>query len=534
MKNLTYKTKAVLTVFLALLITTACTDLKEEMYSGLAAEDFQATPDDLASLIGPAYVPMRAMMMGWQGYFDVMEEPADIMVTPVRPNGWYDGGTYQRMHRHTWTHTQWQPHNLWNNCFRIINTANRVIYQIESGDIPLEGELREQTIAELRGLRAWAYYILVDSHGNVPIVTDFSDPDLPMQNTRREVYDFAVNELWEVLPHLSSHVNTDTYGRFTRWAAYATLAKLYINAETYTGETPDWDLLIEVCDEIIEGGEFMLEANYKDNFTTQNMNSSEIIWSVPYDDVLATQWSQHMKMMHPSHRMVLNMEAQPWGGSCGVPQFIDTYHPNDTRKQDTWIMGTQYHLDTGDSLFTYDNYLPSIGGDFGDNPTMENGYRMGKYEVEVGAKSALSNDFVIFRYADVLMMKAEALLRSGNASEAAAIVSQVRARAFENSEDAEVTGADLLQGSSYNYGWYQNGEVVSPEGGDDIQYGRFLDELGWEFAGEARRRQDLIRFGVFTTKTWLNHNPSSEHRTIFPIPEAVMLNNSNLEQNPGY
>jgi hypothetical protein len=93
----------------------------------------------------------------------------------------------------------------------------------------------------------------------------------------------------------------------------------------------------------------------------------------------------------------------------------------------------------------------------------------------------------------------------------------------------------LQEGSAYNYGLVKNGELTVPEGGGaDIQYGRFLDELGWEFAAEARRRQDLIRFGVFTTKSWLSHEPNGDFRTIFPIPQTQLDKNYKLVQNLGY
>ncbi len=517
-----------------LLFAPSCTDLEKPPKSELAADQYEPTEEELPELLGAIYVPLRSMMMGWQGYFDVMEEPADIVVTPVRPHGWYDGGTYHRMHRHEWDFTQWQPTNAWNQLWHIINTANRVIFQIETDDIPLEGDVRSLALAELRGVRAWAYYTLMDSHGNVPIETDFDTDELPEQYDREEVFEFVVEELLEVIPDLSEDVSGDTYGRFTKWVGHATLARVYLNAEVYTG-TSHWDEVIEQCDEIINSGEFILESDYKTNFITENEVSDEIIWSVPYDDSQATEWNQHMKTLAPQHQYALNMEAQPWGGSCGVPQFIDTYHEDDTRKEDSWFMGDFYHHDTGEYLFTYDNYLPGIGGEHSDDATMFNGYRLGKYEVREGARWALSNDFVLFRYADVLMMKAEALLRTGNAEQAAQLVTEVRERAFEDNPDAAVvTGAELQEGSSYNYGWYEDGEVVSPEGGDDIEYGRFLDELGWEFAQEARRRQDLIRFDVFHTKTWLNSDPTSIEKTIFPIPENAMLTNPNLEQNPGY
>jgi hypothetical protein len=159
----------------------------------------------------------------------------------------------------------------------------------------------------------------------------------------------------------------------------------------------------------------------------------------------------------------------------------------------------------------------------------------------------MSNDLLPFRYTDVLMMKAESLLRLGKADEAAQIVTQVRQRAFKgNAAKAAVTGADLLQGSRYDYGLRQTRYVnsagavketenITREGGDDIQYGRFLDELGWEFAQEGRRRQDMIRFGVWTKKSWLSHAATNDPgKILYPIPRTEIDKNPNLKQNPGY
>jgi len=161
---------------------------------------------------------------------------------------------------------------------------------------------------------------------------------------------------------------------------------------------------------------------------------------------------------------------------------------------------------------------------------------MAKYEIKQGARAALSVDYPLVRYSDILMMKAECLLRTGKADDAAIIVSQVRTRAFKaNPAKAVVTGAELRMGSTYRYGYYNtNGAISDFQGGSDIQFGRFLDELGWEFAAEGRRRQDIIRFGVFNTKIWFNHRQSSPTKQIFPIPEGELIKNPNLKQNPGY
>lgn len=149
------------------------------------------------------------------------------------------------------------------------------------------------------------------------------------------------------------------------------------------------------------------------------------------------------------------------------------------------------------------------------------------------------------------MMRAEALLRTGDAGGASGLVTQVRQRAFADTDPAKatVTAGDLLGGSSYLYGWYDEDGVVKTGpggtpvdnntggayGGADIQYGRFLDELAWEFAVEGWRRSQLIRFGVFTTKTWFNHEATNDdHLKIYPIPQWAMDANQNLQQNPGY
>ena len=169
-----------------------------------------------------------------------------------------------------------------------------------------------------------------------------------------------------------------------------------------------------------------------------------------------------------------------------------------------------------------------------DYSAEDEGYRMGKYEIKMGAKGQLSNDVPFFRFADVMMMKAECLLRTGDAGGAATLVSEVRARSFENSADATVTGAQLEQNSVYDYGFVENGVITEHDNTGSIQYGRFLDELGWEFAAELHRRSDLIRFGVYTTKTWLSHRPNGDYRSLFPIPQDQLNNNTNLKQNDGY
>jgi hypothetical protein len=510
------------------LIFNGCTKLDEKVYSEVLAQNFQATAKDVPALIAPVYTVLRANTASWQGLFDLQEEAADQIVTPARPNGWVDGGTYRRMHEHVWTPTQGQPNGLYNRCYTGINNANRVLFQIESGEIPVTSG-KEAILAELKAARAYYYYLLLDNHGNVPVVTDFKDTSLPVQKTRQQVYDFVVKEFTDAIPNLTPVVSKATYGRMTRWAAKSFLARVYLNAEVYTG-TAQWTKCIQECNDIIASSQYQLTPTYKENFSSTNDNSKEMVFAVPYDEIFATESNIHMKTLDPLMQLVYPMQVQPWGGNCAVPQWIDTYDPDDRRLRDTWIMGPQYNATTGALVINYVKTVTSI-----ESSTNSQGFRIGKYEIKAGMRSGSSVDFPLMRYADVLMMKAESLLRTGNSGEAATIVTQVRTRNFaSNPAKATVTGAQLLQGSIYSYGQWANGVQTTVEGGADITFGRMLDELGWEFAAEAKRRQDLIRFGVYQRKSWFSHKPSATFRNIFPIPANSLLVNQNLKQNVGY
>ncbi len=519
------------------LMTASCTDLTESPYDQITAANFNPTAQDLASLVAPAYTPLRWTWLAWYGNIDTQEESADALLTPNRPNGWDDQGTYIRMHQHRWDANQGQPGSLWSNAYNGINATNLVLYQIDSGIVPVEENTKVHLTAELRALRAYYYFLLLNNFGNVPIVTDFTSSDIPDQATRQQVYDFVVNELTETIPDLSEETGTAMYGRVNKWAALAILARTYLNAEVYTG-TPEYDKVLQTTQLIIDSQKYHLDASYRTPFSRYNETSLENIWVVPYDQVNATESSFHMKTLKPDLKQALNLAATPWGGSASNPQFIDTYDPDDERLHDTWLIGPVF--DDAGVGYDFVKYVPSMY-----QTDFDNGYPVWKYEIYAGETGASDVDYPIARYAEILMMKAEALLRTGHEDDAATIVSDVRQRAFENGdhpEKATVTGAELLEGSSYNYGWSDTDGIVKNaaggtptyNGGADIQYGRFLDELGWEFAIEGHRRTNLIRFGVFTTKTWFNHTPNGDYRSLFPIPHDARATNPKLEQNPGY
>ncbi len=548
MKKINLSIKIWIITFLSIpTIFLACTKLKDTSYNQIISSEFTPTSSELPALAGAAYVDWRGLLLQWNTVYRAQEVSGDEMLTPARPNGWVDGGVYRRIHEHKWTTDDDVVINIWTRAYQGITNCNRIIYQVQSGSIPVAAKDTASLIGEMKLLRASYYWMLCDIYGNVPIVDKFDVPDgyLPKQNTRKEVYDFIVSDLINNIPKVTDDVSTKTYGKFNKWAGLTLLAKMYLNAQVYTG-TPEWEKCKAVCDTIINfansTGKFILEPNQKNVFVTENENSKEIIFALPFDSKYVNDWNSfdvHMQTLEPENQKTYNLQSSPWGGVCAVPQFINTFDPDDSRLTDNYIMGQQYTA-SGDSLFgtmgnfvgkplAYRNYVPGV-----DQSQEVDGYRLGKFEIAMGATNRLSNDWPLFRYADVLMMKAECLLRTGDADGAAALVTQVRERDFKsNPSKAVVTGAQLLQGSSYDYG-LRNHLDSTFEGGADIQYGRFLDELGWEFNQEARRRTDMIRFGVFTKKSWLSHSPNGDYRSLYPIPKTEIDKNPNLKQNPGY
>lgn len=539
MKTIIYRGLILLILFSTV---QACTELKDDSYGNVVSSQYNPkTEADVSYLVNAAYVPWRETMLLWNGVVRGQELCADQDVIPARGNGWVDGGIYKRWHQHAWTTDDDSVLQPWSRTYTGINTCNRLLSQIEDGIINVSGETKDKLVAELKVLRASYYYILVDFYGNVPVVTDFKDTSLPVQSSRKEVFDFIVKEISDNIELLSETPRGYYYGRLTKWGAYTLLAKMYLNAVVWSGSA-QWQNCINACNKVIEfaerTGEYALEANQKDVFVTKNENSKEIIFALPIDEIYVKDWNAfdfHLYTLASESQATYNFTNTPWGGVCAIPQFIESYDPDDARLKENFIYGQQYKS-SGEVLTRSDNGKPF--GYVKDVPSIDqsdvvDGYRWGKFEYALGITNRLSNDWPLFRYADVLLMKAEALVRS-NQPGAGALVTKVRERAFKNNPDkAVVTDDELKLGSVYDYGRRDTYQTTH-EGGSDIVYGRMLDELGWEFTQEGRRRQDMIRFGVFTKKSWFSHEVSVETRNLYPIPNTAILTNSNLKQNTGY
>lgn len=557
-----------------LLFSVSCADLDQDIYSEIAVDNYTFTADDMDKLMAPAYWSFSNVVLGFHPAL-TQSISSDQIAICSNASGWDDGGVFKRMHRHTWNSEQSHVWAEWDGYYQSITSVNRVLDQFER--IPgLDEGLKKRYNAEMRAVRAYCYWRLLDQFEEMPLVTSFTDTELPMPATRQEIYNFVESELTEILPSLSAKSDKTTYGRFNQWAARAVLVYLYLNAAVYTG-TPQWEKCIQHSDAIINSQQFMLEPNYSNPFKVHNENSKELIFAIPCDNTIRGIMI-HMTSLHAAIKGKYLMDDAPWGagGAKGLTQWVDTYDPHDKRLDATWEAGPQFGSDGSPLLGIYENkgepLVFSRAIPNGLHTDEFHGYRIAKYEIEPGTKWRLSNDIPIFRYATILLAKAESLLRSGQGG-AGALVSEVRARAFDDAADATVTDAELNVDSSYRYGFYEkdfgydialwlesgesddakrkygvpdavyqeaSGKTVSeyfnesPEDLSPIMYGRMLDEWGWETAWENNRRMDLIRFGVFTTKQWASHKPQGDYRTTWPIPQRALDANKNLKQTPGY
>jgi hypothetical protein len=530
------------TLFFLLLNIAACTNLDEEVFSDITENNYKYVAGDASKVIGAAYANIRSWCDCGSGQGPIIAQGicSDEAIFPANGSGWDDGGRFRRMHLHNWNTEQLHINRLWDISYSGIILANRAIGILEKDNFPFApNENKDSMVAEMRALRAYSYWQIMDNFGDAPLVTK-QLADMPSNTARKDIFDFVVKELKESFPNLPAKKEAKNYGRYTQWAAKTLLANVYLNAEVYTGQA-QWDACIQECNDIITSGQYALDENFSDPFTWDNEKSLENILVIPFDEIYAGGFNYHRAALHSANQKTFDLINNPWGAGAykGVPQFIDTYDEDDERLEATWLGGEQYASNGTPLMGAYDmmnqplvfvNRMPD-----GIFTGEAEGFRWLKYKIKMGSRADLNNDFVLFRLTQVYMMKAECLLRTGKADDAASIVTMIRERGFKsNPAKAKVTGRQLQEPSSYKYGTVTD-YILTPQSGTyPEKFGRFYDELGWEFAGEACRRRDMIRFGHFTKASWLSHVPNGDYRTVFPIPQKVVDANPNIEQNPNY
>lgn len=521
-------------------ITGCSNNLDEKVYSLVTETTYNYTSNDFHPTVASVYSYLR--FIAHDNYWATQEFTGDIIVNPPNSSGWDDGGTYRMLHYHKWTSEQNHVKVMWERFYQGVILCNTVIDQIEKEILPAPSEdEKAKGLAEVRAVKAYYNWLICDNFGDAPLLKTRTT-ELPEKSARKEIYEYIVAELTEVIPMLDTELGGKMYGRMNKWAAMTLLANVYLNAEIYIGENHYQDCL-NVCNDLIAQSPCELSENYNASFrATGTENSKEILFCIPFDKNVAGGQSIHMFSWHGELQKKFKLEATPWGSgsSMALTQFIDTYDEDDTRLPDTWLMGDQFTPEGTLLTCTYDmmgqplSYRKEVKDGNYTNET--DGYRMNKFEVPAGTTGSSDTDFPLHRYAEILLMKAECLLRLGQPG-AGELVTEVRKRNFKaHPEKAVVTDAQLKENSSYRYGTVIN--YVNQQDGDQspIQFGRLLDELGWEFAWEMHRRRDLIRFGIYTKKNWLSHDAAGEgdYRTVFPIPESALTSNPKLTQNPAY
>ena len=472
-----------------------------------------------------------------RGIYDYNTLTTDEAIIPIRGGNWYDGGLWKNMYDHTWTATDTDLYNVWKYLYKVIVLSTKSLETIDQHKSLLSEQQRDEYKAEVRAVRAMFYYYAMDMFGRIPVLESSAQKTADIrQSNRSDVFKYIVNELQTVaplLPNEHSNLQGNYYGRVTRPVAWFLLAKLALNAEVYTDDNwtdsyrPDgktimfdvdgtqknaWLTCIHYCNLIASAG-YSLESDYTKNFAVHNENSNENIFTIPLDKMLyLNEFHYLFRSRHYAHGGAYGGASE--NGTCATLHTMAVYGYNtsspDARLDMNFytgkveVDGSYVTLDDGTPL----EYKPlAVEQNLTASQYIETaGARMKKYEVDRTAYSdgrMPDNDIVLYRYADVMLMKAEAKVRNGE------------------------SGYEEL-----NVVRNRVGMPSLPATLDNILNERLL-ELVWE----GWRRQDMIRFGTYN-KQYDIHTPSEAdnkgYTTVFPIPGKARELNPNLEQNPGY
>jgi len=477
----------------------ACQELEQDVLDGVTAEDIakSTNPNLINVLKASAYARIVGSWGGHNSIWSIQEVSSDEMSIPQKGADWEDGGQWLRMHRHTWNATEESFNNSWAYCYSAIGEINNLLVQYP--DVPALN-------AELKVLRALVYLWLIDSFGNVPIIDENSTGSSPANNTRAEVFAFIEKSIKD-----NANALPKDGGKYTLnfYSAHAILAKLYLNAQVYTG-TARWADAEAAADVIINSGKYSLSSNFFANFSERNSGSTENILTLPYDQNNAGGFNIAQMTLHYSSQATYKLQDQPWNGYASLEEFYNSFDDKDVRKK-SFIAGAQFSADgtrlndisaeatdpDGQPL----TYTPAINM-LAPNAFRQAGVRVGKFEFASGAANSLNNDYPLFRLGEIILTKGEAALRQGKTAAALAAVNQVRTRAGMPAYTA------LTLDELYN-------------------------ERGREMFAEASRRTDAIRFGKWNLPWW-EKQTSTAVRNIFPIPQNQINANPKLKQNPGY
>ena len=494
-------------------MVAGCTELEEKFEDRLTLKQVEEatageTPD-VEGLLTEAYNTLNDIH--GSGDQNMAEHTGDLLMAPTRGGDWDDNGAWRALHQHTW-----DPDHV-----RVKTWFERLSSGLFAAIDILQFNPSAEQAAEVRYLRAFYVFWLCDGWGQVPIREPGAPlSDIPTVMTSTEANNYVISELEAIVSDLPADGDPWTA---TQSAAYALLAKAYMNKPVFTSEDrlsftfadADMDKVISNCDVIINSGNFALEDAYFENFTSDNgENSSEIIFC---SNNIAGIQSNNMRgsWMAGLH---YNQTPSGWNGFTTLADFYNTFEEADERRGGEFdpltaetgltagfLVGQQYDKDGNplkdrqgtDLVFTPESPIKVTG------PTLEiSGYRFMKYIPDMSAEDTPGNDFPFLRYADILLTKAEALMRKGENSTAQTIVNDLRV----------FRGASALS---------------------SIDEATMLEERGRELYYEGWRRTDLVRFGKFLD-AWSEKAASDQKYLLYPFPSGQIVANPELVQNAGY
>jgi len=491
-------------VLLGILIVPACTDLEVDEVDSIvvSGSDGGFTAGDPAALLEALYTADMGALTDQNNTYALFTHTSDELIPPTRGVDWSDNGVWRTLHAHTWDPTHASIRDAWNQLNERSFKTNQV----------LASNPNAQQAAEAKFLRAFFMWQVMDLFGQVPFreVDEGVNVD-PRVFTRAEAFDFIINDLTEALPDLPETGPSPTNTKASKAAANTLLARLYLNKAVYTStdisesgeiiftfDNADMQKVIEHADAVTAAG-YALEDEYFSNFTP--LADSEIIFATSG----GTPQNRWMMTLH------YNQNPSGWNGFTTLADFYNKFEDGDVRKGVSatpdgsefsgigkgFLIGQQYN-DDGEMIIDDRTQIPlsftpevRLSG----APT-GTGIRAIKYHPDDHGL------YIFFRYADVFLMKAEALMRMGNSGEALTMVNELRA----------TRGASAL---------------------GSLDDAALLDERGRELYWEGIRRTDQVRFGTFTT-TWHEKTVTDPFRVLFPIPQQAIDSNPNLVQNPGY
>lgn len=482
-----------------------CTNLDETLEDRLAKD--QVTAANVSDLLAELYKTLNNLDGG--GDQTISEHTTDVMIAPTRGGDWDDNGAWRALHQHTW-----DPEHA--------TIAGRYQYftaGLFSALDLLQYETTPQQEAEARFIRAFYVFYITDGWGQVPM----RDPgsalsEDPYVMNGAEAIDFVISELEAIMSNLPA---TGDSWVATQAAAHFLLAKAYLNKDVFSSDRQNFTFssdnmqsVISNCDAIINSGNFALESDYFNVFSADNENSKEI--------VLAAHNTRGILSNGVSGRyhatLHYNQKPSGWNGFTTLADFYDSFEDQDVRRHgevakvkaasglDAGLLYGQQYDENGTALedragnplfFTKESPIRSSGA------TLEtSGIRIMKYTPDYDNTDSPENDLAIFRYADVLLMKAEALMRKGDNAAALTIVNQLRS--VRNATELSSIDEDIM-----------------------------LAERGRELYDESWRRNDLIRFGKYLD-AWSDKPASDPKYLLFPFSASQLASNPNLQQNPGY